>query len=204
MLFNTFSQQEEIKKQTKLQESETMDAGTSFQQTSKTFGVSAPFGQSVSSFGSTGFAAVPSGTSNQSGLFQSANSTSQTGLFSQSSASGLTGTVFGITANSTNQATGMTGISSFPATNQSGSLFGTTPDQSAASTGLFDAKTDLKPGVFGSPSPTTSSGIFNSGPQLQKDSGTSAASTIAPNNSIVSVYEFVVHFRFHLELFFLY
>lgn len=166
-----------------------MDAGLSFQQTSKTFGVSAPFGQSVSSFGSTSFAAVPSSTSNQSGLFGSVNSTKQTGLFGQRSASGITGSVFGNTANSTNQATGMTGVtSSIPATNQSGSLFGTMPDQSAANTGLFGTKTDLKPGVFGSPSPTTSSGIFSSGPQQQKDSGTNAASTVAPNNSIVSEY----------------
>ncbi|XP_078382304.1 uncharacterized protein LOC144664987 [Oculina patagonica] len=139
-------------------------------------------------FGS-GNATNPSGlfgsgnATNPSGLFGSGNATNQSGLFGQSSVSGPTGSVFGNNANSTNQT--MSGISSsFPATNQSGGLFGTSTDQSAASSGLFGAKTELKPVLFGSASPTTSSGLFSNGPQLQKDSGTISANPIAPNNLV--------------------
>ncbi|KAJ7378931.1 Nucleoporin-like protein 2 [Desmophyllum pertusum] len=108
----------------------------------------------------------------QSGLFGSGNATSQSGLFGQSSVSGLTGSVFGNNANSTNQPSGMTGISSLStATNQSGGVFGTSSGQSAASAGLF-----------GSASPTTSSGLFSNGPQLQKNSGTISASHTSNNS----------------------
>lgn len=196
MVGSYFYQQEEIKKQTKLHGSQAMDGGSSMPQASTGgfFGGTAPFGQSGGSFGSGGsvipsggFSAVPS-TSSQSGVFGSGNANNQSGLFGQSSVSGLTGSVFGNNANSTNQT--MSGISSsFPATNQSGGLFGTSPDQSAASSGLFGAKTDLKPGLFGSAS-IPSSGLFSSGPQLQKDSGTISATSITPNNSIVSAFHF--------------
>jgi len=171
--------QEEIKKQTKLPNSEAMEAGTSiFQQTNTgggSFGSSSSFGhsggfRSVNSVLQSGGFSTVTGSSNQSGLSGTGSTNNQSGLFGQSSVSGFTGSVFGNNANSTSQATGMSGItSSFTATNQSGGLFGASSGQSAASSGLFGVKTELKPGLFGSSLPTTSSGLFSSGTQVQKD-----------------------------------
>lgn len=90
----------------------------------------------------------------------------------------------------------MTGISSsFTATHQSGSLFGTSSGQSAASSGLFGVKTELKPGLFGSASPTTSSGLYSSGAQVQKDSGVISTSH-ASNNTMVGA----LYVNLHAEL----
>ena len=109
----------------------------------------------------------------------------QSAMFGQSS--GFTGSVFGNYANSTNQTTRMTGITStFSATNSSGGLFGANSGQSAASSGLLAVKTELKPGLFASSSPTTSSGLFSSGAQVQKDSGIISTSQASNNTLMVS------------------
>ena len=132
------------------------------------------------SFGGSGF-------SSQSGLFGTGITNNQSGVFGQSSVSGFTGSVFGNNAKLTNQTTGMTGITSTTsATNPPGGLFGTSSGQSAASSGLFGVKPELKPGLFASSSPTTSSGLFSSGAQVQKDSGIISSSQ-ASNNTIMMV-----------------
>ena len=159
------------------------------------FGSSGSFGQSGGGFGgsfgdgssplqSSGFSTV-SGSLSQSGLFGTGSTNNQSGVFGQSTVSGFTGSVFGNNANSTNQTTGMTGITStFTVTNQSGGLFGASSGQSAASSGLFGVKPELKPGLFGSSSPMTSSGLFSSGAQVQKDSSI-ISTTQASNNTMV-------------------
>ena len=180
-----------------------MEAGTSiFQQTnmgSGSFGSSGSirhsgdgsggsFGFGNSPLQSSGFSAV-SGSSSQSGLFGTGSSNNQSGLFGQSSASGFTESVFGNNANSTSQATGIT--SSFTTTNQPGGLFGASSRQLAASAGLFGAKTELKPGLFGSSSPTTSSGLFSSGAHVQKDSNIIPTSQASNNIIVGTPYVFI-------------
>ena len=137
---------------------------------------------------SSGFSTV-TGSSNQSGLSGTGSTNKQPGLFGQSSVSGFTGSVFGNNANSTNQATGMSGItSSFTATNQSGGLFGVSSGQSAASSGLFGVKTELNPGLFGSSLPTTSSGLFSSGTQVQKDNNIISTSQASNTTTVGALY----------------
>lgn len=151
------------------------------------FGSSGQSGEGLGgSFGGGGFSTVL-GSSSQSGLFGTGSINNQSGMLGQSSVSGFTGSVFGNNANSSNQTTQMTGITStFSATNQSGGLFGASSGQLAASSGLFGVKTELKPGLFASSSPTTSSGLFSSGVQVQKDSGVISTSQASNNTMMVS------------------
>lgn len=149
-------------------------------------GLGGSFGVGSSLPQSSGFSTV-TGSSSQSGLFGTGSTNNQPGVFGQSSVSGFTGSVFGNNANSNNQTTGMTGITStFSATNQSGGLFSASTGQATASSGLFGLKTELKPGLFSSSSPTISSGIFSSGAQVQKDSGIISTSQASKNTMMVS------------------
>lgn len=190
--------QQEIKKQTKLPSSEAMEAGTSiFQQTNTGGGIFGNGGQSGGGLGgsfgvgsslpqSSGFSTV-TGSSSQSGLFGTGSTNNQSGVLGQSSVTGFPVSVFGNNANSNNQTTGMTGITStFSATNQSGGLFSASTGQATASSGLFGVKTELKPGLFSSSSPTISSGIFSSGAQVQKDSGIISTSQASKNTMMGS------------------
>ena len=194
-----FPKNQEINQQTKLPSSEAMEAGTSiFQQTNTgggMFGSSGSVGQSEGGLGgsfggkssfphSSGFSTV-SVSSSQSGLFGTGSTNNQSGMFGQSS---VTGSVFGNNASSTNQTSENTGITStFTANNQSGGLFGARSDQSA---GLFGVKTELKPGLFGSSPPTTSSGLFSSGAQVQKDSTIMSTSQVSHNTMVGALYVF--------------
>ena len=86
------------------------------------FGQMSSFATSGPVFQSTGFPS-PAATLNQpSNLFSTSNSTNQVNLFGQSNVPAMTGNVFGNTLSASNQQTGMT---SFPLTSQSATMFST-------------------------------------------------------------------------------
>ena len=174
-------QQEEIKKQRSHKAAESMEAGSSMLQTQpgigfnghSSFGQMSSFATSGPVFQSTGFSS-PAATLNQpSNLFSTSNSTNQVNLFGQSNVPAMTGNVFGNTLSASNQQTGMT---SFPLTSQSTTMFSTNLSQSAASnTGFFGVKTESKPGVFGSVPSQTVTGVSPSESLVQKDNGSSSS-----------------------------
>lgn len=178
--------QEEIKKQRSHKAAESMEAGSSMLQTQpgigfnghSSFGQMSSFATSGPVFQSTGFPS-PAATLNQpSNLFSTSNSTNQVNLFGQSNVPAMTGNVFGNTLSASNQQTGMT---SFPLTGHSTTMFSTNLSQSAASnTGFFGVKTESKPGVFGSVPSQTVTGVFPSESQVQKGNGSSSSMRSTP------------------------
>ena len=137
------------------------------------FGQMSSFATSGPVFQSTGFSS-PAATLNQpSNLFSTSNSTNQVNLFGRSNVPAMTGNVFGNTLSASNQQTGMT---SFPLTSQSTTMFSTNLSQSAASnTGFFGVKTESKPGVFGSVPSQTVTGVSPSESLVQKDNESSSS-----------------------------
>ena len=91
------------------------------------FGQMSSFATSGPVFQSTGFSSPAATLNQQSNLFSTSNSTNQVSLFGQSNVPAMTGNVFENTLSASNQQTGMT---SFPLTSQSTTMFSTNLNQS--------------------------------------------------------------------------